>query len=151
MYERKPYSLPHFCVQYQLPCGVVCKIQTEDPERRNRSIPQGTCTADRIRERVHGTAFRMRRSGPCTLFYYGTTETVRHTDRKVPERHHGPETVRTVPGDTRPVMERAVMEPFLLLRDSRLRIGRKHTPVYRAPGKILLRRKNTCCWHTKQF
>ena len=32
MYERKSYTLPHIRMQYQLPCGVVCKVQTQDSE-----------------------------------------------------------------------------------------------------------------------
>ena len=31
MHERKSYTLSHICVQYQLPCGMVCKIPSQSP------------------------------------------------------------------------------------------------------------------------
>ena len=31
MHERKSDTLSHICVQYQLPCGMVCKIPSQSP------------------------------------------------------------------------------------------------------------------------
>ena len=46
MHERKSYTLPHLCVQYQLPYGMVGKIPAEDIKCGGRGISAGTGAGD---------------------------------------------------------------------------------------------------------
>ena len=46
MHERKSYTLPHLCVQYQLPYGMVGKIPAEDIKCGGQGISAGTGAGD---------------------------------------------------------------------------------------------------------